>query len=158
MSDSQTPAGSASSSIQTELDTTSHRQRGKLSLLPQDAHPTLGSHLLQYFLLLQMKILCFSWFLAHLGLVPVHGHKNHKEYFKSQELQCLVPVSDFTSLEKQVISVHCNKAVAYSMPVGTKHSMSSPAYHPHTRLFSSHKAGRSDTLWKPCSGSAHSVT
>jgi len=154
-------AGSTRSTMQMGLDTPSHRQHGKLSLLPQDAHPTLRSHPLQCFLLLQVKTLCFSWILAHQGLLPVHEQKaiqttlNHKSY------SVLNSVSHFISLEEQVVSLHCNKGVAYSMPVATKHSGSSPSYHPPTRLSSpalSQKAGRSDTLWKTCSGSAHSFT
>lgn len=67
----------------------------------------------------------------------------------------------FISLEEQMASVQCNKGVVYSIHVGTKHSVSSPAYHPPTRLPSlpaSQKAGRSVTLWKSYSGSAHSFT
>lgn len=119
------------------LDTWSHRQHRKLSLLPQDAHPALGSHHLQRRLLLEVKTLCFSWILVHQGLLPVHRPKqtirntlNHMSY------GVLVSLSHFISLEEQVVSIHCNKRVAYSMPVGIKHSMSSPAYHPSTRLSS----------------------
>lgn len=90
VSNSKTPADSASSSMQMGLDAPSHRQHGKLSLLPQDTHPALGSHPLQRFLLLQGKTLCFSWILAHQGLFPVHRGKKktkqHKEYLKPQEL------------------------------------------------------------------------
>ena len=161
MSNSTTPAGSASSTMQIGLDTPSHRQHGKLSLLPQDAHPTLGSHPLQYFLLLQVKTLCFSWILAHQGLLPVHRQKNHKEYLKPQELWCSGLSHTSFPWRNKWLAYPATKGVAYGMPVGTNHSTSSPAYHPPTTLSSlavSQKAGRSDTLWKSRSGSAHSFT
>lgn len=61
--------------------TPSHRQHGKVSLPLQGPRLTLGSRPRQCFFLLQVKTLCFSWILAHQGLLPVCGQKSVRNNF-----------------------------------------------------------------------------
>lgn len=104
------------------------RQHEKMSLPPQDSHPTPGSHPLHCLFLLLVKILCFSWILAHQGLLAVHRQKSIRNNLNHKNYSLSVPISEFIHASspwsnKQLL--YMATTVAYSMPISTQCSMSS---------------------------------
>ena len=68
-----------------------------MSLPPQDSHPTPGSHPLHCLFLLLVKILCFSWILAHQGLLAVHRQKSIRNNLNHKNFSVSVPISEHPS-------------------------------------------------------------